>query len=373
MIKVAVVMGKMHSGGKKNLVMEYYRHIDRTKVQFDFICDSDSNAIPRQEIESLGGSVILVPPYQQIIRYLLALGKTLKSNRYQIVHGYNSTMNVFAMLVAKKEHVPIRINESISMGHRNDKRNIVKNILKPFSTLCSTHLMANGVECGRWQFGNKKYEQGKVVVFKTVIDSYKNRFDKQLRERCRKTLGIDNCIVIGHIGRFSAQKNTLFVIDITSEILKKEPRAILLIIGHGELEEEMNNRIREKGIEEKVLNLGKREDIQQFYNAMDCFILPSLYEGLPVSGVEAECCGLPVFFSSEVPKESSPCDDLGYFINLNNDASRWADIIIENTRNHMKSRRDRSAEIIEAGFDSGKEANRLCSFYEAITTGAIKK
>lgn len=366
MIRVAVVIGKMHAGGKKNLVMEYYRHIDKNKVQFDFFCDTDSNSIPKEEIEILGGHVYMVPPYQKIFKNMSTMKKIFKKNNYLILHGYNSTMNVFAMFVGKQCSIPIRINESISMGHKDDKKNLLKNILKPFSICFATHFMANGEVCGRWQFGDKLFDEGKVAVFKTVIDVNKHSFELELREKCRKEFGLENNIVIGHIGRFTAQKNTLFIIDIFNEIKKKEPKAKLLLIGHGELEDEMLSKIKQSGLDDKVLYLGKREDIHQFYNAMDCFLLPSLYEGLPVVGVEAECCGLPVFFSTEIPRESSPCSDLGFFINLEKSAKEWADIVLAGTRKNMDNRRDRCKNVREAGFDSAIEGAHLLEFYNQL-------
>lgn len=366
MIRVAVVMGKMHAGGKKNLVMEYYRHIDRNKVQFDFFCDTDSNSVPKEEIEALGGRVYMIPPYQHIFANMKSMKKIFKENKYPILHGYNSTMNIFAMFAGKQCGIPVRINESISMGHKSDRKNVLKNLLKPFSRCFATHYMSNGEVCGRWQFGDKLFDSGRVKVFKTVIDTEKHKYEPDLRDRCRREYGLEDNIVIGHIGRFTAQKNTLFIIDIFNEIVKKEPKAKLLLIGHGELEEEMLGRIKEYGIKEHVLFLGKREDIHQFYNAMDCFLLPSLYEGLPVVGVEAECCGLPMFFSTEIPRESSPCDDLGIFIGLDKSAEEWAVEVLTRGRQFVNKRTSREAEVKAAGFDSEEEGIRLTQFYISV-------
>ena len=367
MIRVAAVMGKMHAGGKKNLVMEYYRHIDRSRVQFDFLCDSDSNSVPKEEIEELGGRVYMIPPYQNIFSNMNTMKKIFVENKYPILHGYNSTMNIFAMLVGKQCGIPVRINESISMGHPSDKKNIIKNVLKPFSKCFATHYMSNGEVCGRWQFGDELFDAGKVAVFKTVIDTEKHQYDPELREKCRCEFGLSDNIVIGHIGRFTAQKNTLFIIDIFKEIVNKEPKAKLLMIGHGDLEEEMMNRVKKYKLEDKVINLGKREDIHQFYNAMDCFLLPSLYEGLPVVGVEAECCGLPMFFSTEIPRESSPCEGIGYFIGLDKSAEVWADKVLEETKKNMGNRHDHRYEVKNSGFDSAIEADKLLYYYEELT------
>lgn len=363
MIRIAVIMGKMHSGGKKSLVMEYYRHIDRNAIQFDFICDSDSNSIPYEEIESLGGRVYEVAPYENIVVNFFQILKICKKNKYPIIHGYNSTMNIFSMLAGKCAGVPIRINECISMGHKDDRKNLLKNLLKPFSKLFSTHYMANGEECGKWQFGADTFNRNEVKVFKTVIDTNKNKFDHFLRDVTRKEYNVENNIVIGHIGRLTAQKNTLFIIDIFKEIVSKAPSAKMLIIGDGDLKEQMLDRIKKYGIEEKILYLGRREDIQKFYNAMDCFLLPSLYEGLPVVGIEAQCCGLPVFFSTEIPAESSPCNDLGFFWSLSESAEQWANRILEKVNFATTQRIDHSDVVRNAGFDSKTEGNSLTEYY----------
>lgn len=360
MERIAVIMGKMHSGGKKNLVMEYYRHIDKSSIQFDFICDDDSNAIPTEEIEALGGRVYVVPRYQNIIANLKAIEKICKENKYKIAHGYNGTMNIFGLYAAWRAGVPVRINESISMAHKSDKKTIIKNILKPFSRCFATHYMANGEACGKWQFG-KLYDKGKVAVFKTVINTAENQFQPELRDKCRGEFGLEDNMVIGHIGRLTAQKNTLFILDIFAEILKIEEKAKLLIIGDGDLREDMLKKIDDLGINESVLYLGRREDIKQFYNAMDGFLLPSLYEGLPVVGVEAECCGLPMFFSTEIPEESSPCSDIGTFIGLDKSAIEWARIVVEKIK--QVERKDHSTEVKKAGFDSVTEAGKLMEYY----------
>ena len=359
--RIGVIMGKMHSGGKKNLVMEYYRHIDRNKYQFDFICDEDSNSIPKEEIELLGGRVYIVPRYQNIISNILAIKKICKKNKYKIVHGYNGTMNIFGLFAAYLARVPVRINESISMAHKSDKKTFLKKILKPFSRYFSTNFVANGEQCGQWQFTNL-YNQGKVTIFKTVIDTTKNAYSPELRDKCRKEFNLEDNFVVGHIGRLTAQKNTLFVIDIFKEILSLKNNAKLLIIGDGDLRDEMLSHISEYGIQDNVLYLGRREDIRQFYNAMDCFLLPSLYEGLPVVGVEAQCCGLPVYFSKEISVESSGCDDLGYFLSLDNPATEWAHVIVNTFENSV--RRDHSDVIKEKGFDSEFESNKLAKYYD---------
>lgn len=362
MIRVAIIGGKIDSGGKKNLIMEYYRHVDREQVQFDFLCDSDSQAIPKEEIESLGGRVYEIRPYQNIICNMIDMYKLCKKNKYPIMHAYNSTMNLFPMFVAKISGVPVRISESLSMAHENDWKTRIKKILRPMSKLFANYYMSCGEDCGRWQFGDKLFDAGKVDVFKTVINTEFNAFNPELREKTRKKFGWGDKIVIGHIGRFTPQKNSVHLIEIFAAIARKEPKAVLCLIGDGELKVEMMSKIDELGIKEQVDYLGRREDIQQFYNAMDMFLLPSLYEGLPVVGLEAESCGLPMFFSTEVTKEANACE-LGHFIDLSESEEVWADEILKAVEINMPIRRSHAKEVAEAGFDSASEAMRMQKYY----------
>lgn len=362
MIRVASIIGKMDSGGKKNLVMEYYRHIDRSQIQFDFICDSDSQAIPEEEIKKLGGRVYKIPPYQHIFANIREMKRICKDNQYPIMHAWNSTMNLFPMWVAKSVGIPVRISESLSMGHAGDWKTVLKKMLRPMSKWFANYYMSCGEDCGRWQFGDKLFNEGKVDVFKTVINTEFNAYDPEIRSKTRKEYGWEDKIVVGHIGRFTVQKNSIHMIEIFAAVAKKEPKAMLCLIGDGELKNDMMKKIDELGIKEQVAYLGRREDIQQFYNAMDCFILPSLYEGLPVVGLEAESCGLPMFFSAEVSSEANACD-LGHYISLSERTDVWADEILKACRENMPCRRSRAQDVAAAGFDSASEAMRLQKYY----------
>lgn len=372
MFRVAIVIGKMDSGGKKNLVMEYYRHIDRNKVQFDFICDADSQAIPIEEIERLGGKVYVIPPYQKIFANMHEMKRICKENKYLVMHAWNSTMNFFSMKIAKDVGIPVRISESLSMAHVRDKKTILKKMLRLFSKFYATHYMACGDACGRWQFGNKFFDAGKVDVFKTVIDTKLNDYNPEVREKTRSKFGWNDKIVIGHIGRFTAQKNSIHLIEIFAAIVKKETKAVMCLIGDGELKKDMMAKIKELGIENEVVYLGRREDIQQFYNAMDCFLLPSLYEGLPVVGLEAVSCGLPVFFSTEVTREAGICE-LSYFIDLDQNEDVWAEKILKVCKKNMPVRKSHVQEVADAGFDSALEALRLQEYYFRAIEDAKKE
>lgn len=368
MIRIAIIAGVLHSGGKRNLIMEYYRHIDKSKVQFDFICDSDSNGIPKEEIESLGGSVYLVAPYKQIFAHLRDTYKILKENKYTAMHAWDNTLNVFPMFVGKLAGVKVRISESISKGDKNEKKTFIKYALRPFSHWFATLFMANSVDCGIWQFGKRTYNKGKISIFKTVINTDWNAYDENLRNETRKKMEWDGKIVYGFIGRYVPQKNPLFLIDIFHEISRKQNDAILVMIGFGELENEITNRISQYGLVDRVQNLGRTDDIKQFYNAFDAFLLPSLYEGMPVVGIEAQCAGLPIFFSKNITEETTACE-MAHYISLEESPKIWAEKIIESVSINMNCRRSYASEVLETGFDSQNEALRLQKFYiDAISS-----
>jgi len=362
MIKVAYILGKLHSGGKKNLVMEYYRHMDISQVRIDFICDSDSNSIPEEEVKALGGKVYRVTPYEHIFQNMREMEQIFMEEQYDVVHAWDSMMNLFPMVLAKRAGVKVRISESLSMANKHEKKTFIKYALRPFSSVATNYYMACGVDCGVFQFGQKAYDEGKIAIFKTVINAKANTYDPELRAVTRKKFGWENKTVYGFIGRYMMQKNPVFIIDVFNEILKIQPNAHLVLIGFGELEVKMMERVKTYGISNKVENLGRREDIRQFYNAFDAFLLPSLYEGLPVVGLESQSCGLPIFFSTEITPEAKACE-MAHYISLKTPAKEWAQKIVPVTRQNISMRRSYADEVIAAGFDSESEAKRLQQFY----------
>jgi len=318
-IRIAHVVGKCVGGGVESVVFNYYRHIDHSKIQFDFICDSDSTNIPYEEIESLGGKVILIPPYQKVFKYHKELKKIFKEKNYQIVHSHINTLSVFPLYAAKKAGVPVRIAHSHSTTNKKEwKRNILKQVLRPFSKVFATDYMCCSELAGRWLFGNKTYNKGDVYLLNNAIDLDKFIYDEKIRNKKRKELGIKkNQLVIGHIGRFVAQKNHTFLIDIFNEIHKQNNNAILVLAGQGPLLEDIRKKVNQLKLTDYVQFLGQRSDANELYQAFDVFLLPSLYEGLPVVGVEAQAAGLLCILSNDMTKETKVLDST-IFMSLKN-------------------------------------------------------
>ena len=316
---VAQIMGKWIGGGVESVIMNYYRHLDHTKIQFDFICDEDSTRIPYDEIKKLGGRVFLVPKYQKLPQYLKALEDLFRKNHYRIVHSNVNTLSVFPLYAAKKAGVPIRISHSHSTSNvREWKRNIIKNILRTFSKRYATDYFACSELAGRYLFGSKTFDRGEVKIIHNAIDLDKFKFDPIARKNLRKELGIDDeTIVIGHVGRFVQTKNHHFLIYAFKKYHNKNPNAKLLLIGTGPLEEKIKAKVKKLNLEDSVLFLGQRNDTNKLYSVMDIFCLPSLYEGLPVAGIEAQAAGLPCVYSDKVTIEADAANN-AYYASIKN-------------------------------------------------------
>ena len=358
-LRVAQIIGKWVGGGVESVVMNYYRYIDKTKIQFDFFIDEDSTMEPPvEEIENLGGKVYKIPSYTRIIKYHKELKKLLKENNYKIVHSHVNTLSVFPLFAAKCVKVPVRIAHSHSTTNRKEwKKNIIKQILRPFSKLFATDYMCCSELAGRWLFGNKTYDQGKVYLLNNAIDLDKFKYDEKVRKAKRKELGIkDDTLVIGHVGRFVEQKNHTFLIDIFNEVYKEKPNSMLLLIGEGPLKEEIQNKVNNLQLTDSVKFLGQRADVNELYQAMDVFVLPSLYEGLPVVGLEAQTSGLLCAFSTKVTKEAMiSCSTI--FIFLGNSSVKWSEIILRKFSKY--TRKDAIYKASNLGFNIINEAKKL--------------
>ena len=364
-IRVAQIMGKWIGGGVESVVMNYYRHINRTQIQFDFICDDDSTDIPYEEIEKLGGKVILIPPYQKVFKYHNALKKVLKDGNYKIVHSHINTLSVFSLFAAKCAGVPVRIAHSHSTTNKKEKKkNLLKQVLRPFSRLCATDYMCCSELAGRWLFGNKEYNKGNVYLLNNAIDLDQFKYDEKVRKEKRKELNIsDDTLVIGHVGRFVEQKNHRFLIDIFNEVHKEKKNSILLLAGQGPLMDEIKEKVIKLELEDNVIFLGQRNDINELYQAMDLFLFPSLYEGLGMVVVEAQVSGLSCVVSTAVTQIAKVTDGI-IFINLDSQLKKWTDEIIKNLNKVDRKNIIFTYEIKK--YDIEKESKKLEKKYKNI-------
>lgn len=325
MIRVLQCVNDMHRAGLETMLMNYYRNIDRSKIQFDFLTHRPERSDYDNEIESLGGKMYYAPRLypQNYPTYFKWMANFFNEHpEYKIVHSHIDSMSYLPLLAAKKAGVPIRIAHSHNTAIDKDFKYPLKQYFRlKINSVCNERL-ACGQEAGKFLFGDKGFK-----VIPNAIDADKFYFDEGIRHSKRDELGLTNEFVVGHVGRISYQKNHKFLIDIFNELLKIEPNSILLLVGVGEKEEEVRRQIKKLGIDEKVRFLGNRSDVNELYQAMDVFVMPSFFEGIPVVGVEAQFADLPCVFSDKVPEEVKFHSNV-IFVKLNEDIETWTNMIL---------------------------------------------
>ena len=357
-MRVLQVVTNMDRGGLETMLMNYYRHIDRTKVQFDFLTHRQERAAYDDEIEALGGKIYRLPrliPWSK--HYLSALDDFFTSHpEYKVIHVHQDCLSSIILKVAAKHGVPVRVAHSHNANQDRDIKYPVKLFCMRSIPKYATHLFACSTAAGDWMFRGAPYQ-----LFANATDTLRFSFSAARAVEMRGKLGISkNTLVIGHVGRFWAQKNHTFLIDIFSQIAAKESNSRLLLIGNGGRFEEIQEKVKALNLADKVIFTGVRADIPDLMQAMDIFVLPSLYEGLPVTMVEAQASGLPCVISDKVPPECILTDGLVDVMPLSASPGAWAGKILAK---RAIPRTDRRAEIAAHGFDITTEAVKLQEFY----------
>lgn len=367
-IRIAMIMGKMIGGGVEAVVMNYYRFIDKSSVQFDFIIDSDSTHVPRKEIESLGGRIYEVSPYQKLPSYLSDLKKIFHENNYQVVHSHINALSVFPLSVAKKSGIPIRIAHSHSTASKGEyKKNILKNLLRPFSKCYPTHFMSPTAHAGEWLFGKNITTNNQLIILNNAIDTKRFNFSKSIRSQMRKKYTYsDSDFVIGTVGRFVWQKNHEFLVKTFKKVNTQLPYTKLILVGEGPLKDDLEQLVSELGIQKSVQFIKNSENIEDMYQMFDYFVFPSNYEGLGIVAIEAQIMGLPTLCSKNVPEEvglTELCD----FLELDLEPEHWAEYLINSIENRkMNARISRKEEIQNKNYDISLEASKLVSIYNKL-------
>lgn len=361
-IRVLQIIGFVCGGGVEAVIMNYYRNIDRNKVQFDFIIDGYEKTTLDNEISSLGGKVYKVEPYtKNPFKNIYQIYRIIKDNNYQIVHSNMNTLAVFSLFAAWLAGAKVRILHNHSTAVKSEKlRSAMKYILRPFAPIFANKYLACSKLAGEWMYGKKKMEEGKVKVLNNAINVDDFAYDVNLRMKLRQDLNIDeNILVIGHVGRFMYQKNHDFLIDIFREIHKQKNNSLLLLIGDGSLREIIKAKVQNYGLKDCVKFLGLRKDVKDLYNVMDVFVLPSWYEGLPVVSVEAQANGLPCFVSDKVSKECYLSSSM-HFISLDKNADIWSKEILNSKLTRNKNAKQ---ELTANNFEIKNETEKLINIY----------
>ena len=358
-IRILHVLQRMEAGGTQALLMNIYRNIDRSKIQFDFFVEYMEKQFYDDEIINMGGKIYYnsVREDYNIWKFEKVLKKVLKENpEYKIIHVHAYTIGYFCLRVAKKCGVPVRIAHSHNNAMTHDAKRFVKAFMQKLYTIYATDLFACSEDAGKYLFKDKKFK-----VLKNAIDTDRFLADKKIRSEVRKELGIENKFVIGHVGRFHLQKNHEFLIDIFEEVHNLRKDAELLLIGSGPLEKQIKDKVDKKNLTQFVKFLGNRSDMNRIYQAMDVFVFPSYFEGLGIVAIEAQAAGIPLVCSEGLPSEAN-ISHLYTKLYLSDGANKWAEVIVEEVDN-IVSHQNMREYVINAGFDIGLLANEMEQYY----------
>lgn len=373
-MKVLYVLNDtLHHGGTESVVLNYHGHIDKEKVQIDYVLNTTKEELSTNSLISAllekGINVYSITPRRQDAKsnreeYMQVLAK----GNYDIVHAHADAANNYFLKLAKKAGVRVRISHS-----HNTRHQLKVNSLKSLIHYCylencrrevrkyATHYMACSIEAGRWLYGNKAVANKEVYILNNAIDIGKYKFDASKREAIRQQLNIADKTVIGHVGRFVEQKNHDFLIDTFAKMTLMNDKYVLLLVGDGTKRKSIEEKAKSIGINDRVIFYGDTDNVCDIYNAMDIFAFPSLHEGLSVVMIETQCNGLVSLVSDigTVSKDTA-ITELVQFEPLN--VQKWA----KRLDDMPVGRIDCTDTIRQKGYDIELEAVKLVKFYEDI-------
>ena len=361
MIRILHIVGSLGGAGLESMVMNYYRNVDKKKIQFDFIVSSVDKQKFDDEVLMLGGRIYrLASRFKSPHLYMIDLARIIKRNHYNCIHIHqNSATMALEGLIARVCGVKTIIGHS-----HNTSCDILwaHYFLKPLVNLFFTHRFACSKEAGEWVFGKSELN---VRVINNAIDTSQYVFNNSLRESFRQKFNCEDNFVVGFVGRLHHQKNLFRFLDICRVILDKNPRAVFFIIGDGELNDQLRHYSEIKGISDVTNFLGNRNDIPAMMMMFDVFLMTSVYEGLPVVEVEAQAAGLPCIISNKVPA----IDLIGRIkvVSLDESDEVWANEVCRLSGAVSASDRSGAANlVIENNYDIRNEARDLQAFYLSL-------
>lgn len=367
-LKILYFIDRLRVGGIQILVKDILQHNDCSRMVIDILNLDDGIEYPlKTEIEDMGVKVFqlkgiwLRTPWD-VFAYRKAVNKFFEQHHdYDVVHVHSGPKNYFILKAAKKWGIPVRVAHSHNTGFqsKNPASIMLGNMLKGSLKKYATHMVGCSEVACEWMFGKGCVESGKAKVILNAINCDLFIYNEEIRKEVRKGLGLEDKFVLGHVGRFEAQKNHSFLLDIFAEVAKKRDDTRLVLIGIGSLMEHMKRKVETLGVADKVLFLGFRNDRERIMQAMDAFVFPSLYEGLSVVLIEAQASGMPVFVSDSTTTEVSYSPHIK-FLSLNRNASEWAGEIVNQA---VVERKNMKNEIAKAGFDINKMIDNLYRVY----------
>lgn len=364
MIRVLHSVSYMHRAGVETFLMNYYKNIDRSLVQFDFLCNKQMIGDYDEEIRHLGGRIFYRPNNGSMAEaeYASFWKKFIGEHpEIQILHAHNGAKQAFPLEGAQLAGLPIRIAHAHSTDFVHDEKYLRRlELIRKIPTVANYYFGCSK-QAGEFFFGSKLWEENGVQV-RNAIPCRLFEFNQIIRNEIRAKLDIEKKFVVGHVGRFMKQKNHVRLLEIFSDLCKIRTDARLLLIGAGELEEEIKSYAISLGINNRVIFCGEQEEMYKWYQAMDIYVMPSLFEGLTLSGIEAQASGLPCIFSDAVSKETKVTDHVR-FVSLNSDNSIWCANILDFLHTN---RVNNTPKICAAGYDIELEAVKLQNLYISL-------
>lgn len=358
-VRVCHVVSGLKSGGVESMILNYCSLLDQNKYDFHILYQHEPSKKNVDEFEKINFRLCRIPSkIKHPIKNFTATYKYLKNNNIDVVHCHMTLMNFIPLIAARVLKIKVRICHS----HNSDVRKkniIVKLVEKILKKLCinnSTNLVSCGEDAGKYMYGNRKFE-----ILHNALDLDKFKYNENIRNSIRKKYNIDdNCVLIGHIGRFTEQKNHKFIVDIISSMSNKNRDIKFMLLGDGELRQEIEQLVFDKNIQENVIFTGIVPNSNEYYSAFDLFILPSLWEGLPVVGVEAQAAGLLCIFSNNIDKKCIIDNDKSCMLQLVVDD--WNSKILEFI-NRGDSREINKIEFQRRGLDINEQSQILDNLY----------
>lgn len=356
-----VLSGIGYQGGVQALIWNYYKYFDTNSIHFDFLVHSNRMEGFEKRFTDKGSKIFYVPPKREgILQNYRGILKVMQEQSYDIVHVHQDFLGYIALYAAKKAGIKVRIMHSHKANMKESNfKHILRLALTKISVYYATDLFACGEDAAKWTYGEKTYKSGEVYVLKNAIESTQFLFDKEKRNSIRAALSLEGKVVVGNVARFTYQKNHELLIDVAEYMKSIDPRVIFMLIGSGELLEDMKKRVTDKELSSQVLFLGERNDVTDLLQAMDVFLLTSRFEGLPVTMVEAQAADLPCVVSDNITHEININNQTTY-VKLEDSLKCWAEAILHAD---ITTREDMREAVRINHYDIQTEADRLAEYY----------
>lgn len=344
-IKILQIVGSMHPGGIENFVMNLYEHIDREQFPFDFVVHKKQTGDYTERIEELGGKSYLLPRLTRSpIRNLLGIYRLVKENNYDIVIRHTPNALIAPQLLAAR----LAGAHTICHAHsETDKQKALHVLGKALLKIAAEQRIACSVNAGKWMFGKQRYE-----IVHNAVDISLFQYSREKEERIRNEFQLGKRHIYGHVGNFVWSKNHLLMLQIFKEIQKRDPEAVLFFVGQGTMQNEIEEKIQELSLQNRVILTGVRKDVPVLMSAFNMLLFPSVYEGLPLTLIEAQAAGLPCLISDSITKDVIVTEGLVKPYSLEQSPAEWAAQAVQMVReNHDTTRECQREQIVKAGYD----------------------